>query len=237
MKTQMLTASDLATIESAVRQAETRTSGEIFCVVAEDSSDYHGTPIAWAAGLALLAPALLLLAGVQVTAPEILFDGGWTAAQVEDVGEATARAALIGTLVLQAVLFVATLLIVLLRPIRMALTPRGMKRDQVRQRAEEQFLARNLHTTRERTGVLIYVSFAERLAELIADESIHAQVAAGTWDTAMSVLIAGLKRGDAVGGFTAAIGQCGDVLSKGFPARSGDNPNELADAVVVLPGA
>ena len=235
MKTPPLTPAELATIEAAVREGESRTSGEIFCVVAEDSSDYHGTPIAWAAGVALLAPAILLLAGVQVSAPEALLYGGWTAAQVEDIGEATAHAALVGTLVLQAALFVAALLVVSIRPIRLALTPKGMKRDQVRRRAEAQFLAKNLHTTRERTGVLIYVSFAERMAELIADEGIHARVEAGTWDSAMAALTSGLKRGEAAAGFASAVRQCADVLASNFPVRTGDNPNELSDAVVVLP--
>ena len=232
-----LTPSDLAEIEATVRDAETRTAGEIFCVVAEESSDYHGTPIAWAAGVALLAPALLLLAGVQVTAPDTLLYGGWTASQVEGVGEATARAALIGTLLLQAILFIATLLIVSVRPVRLALTPPAMKRDQVRRQAQAQFLAKNLHTTRERTGVLIYVSFAEQMAELIADETIHAEVSDDTWVKAMAALTSGLKHGEALAGFKSAIGQCAAVLEKDFPARSDDNPNELSDQVVVLPRA
>lgn len=235
MTRDLLTPADLAAIETAVRDAEARTSGEIYCVVAVESSDYHGTPTAWAAGVALMAPALLLLAGVQVTAPDVVMYGGWTASQVEGVGEATAHAALIGTLVLQAVLFAATLLMVSIRGVRMALTPRGMKRDQVRRQAQAQFLAKNLHTTRERTGVLIYVSIVERMAELIADESIHAQVADRTWDTAMAALTDGLKHDKALEGFKAAISQCADVLEKNFPARPGDNPNELSDAVVVLP--
>lgn len=237
MKGPLLNPTELAAVEAAVREAETRTTGEIYCVVADDSSDYHGTPIAWAAAIALLAPAVLLLAGVQVTAPDMLSLGGWTADQVEEVGEATARAALFGALLLQAVLFVLTLAIVSIRPVRHALTPRGMKRDRVLKRAEEQFLAKNLQSTRERTGVLIYVSVAERMAELIADEAIHAQVAEGTWDQAMAALTDGLKRGEPAAGFTAAIGQCADVLAERFPGRVGDNPNELPDAVVVLPSA
>jgi putative membrane protein len=229
-----LTPDDLAAIEAAVRAAEARTTGEIYCVLAEESSDYHATPLAWAAGVALLAPAILLLFGVQVTAPELRMFGGWTADQVEAVGEATARAALIGTLLLQGLLFVATLFIVAVPPVRRVLTPRGMKRERVRLRAEEQFLSKNLHATRERTGVLIYVSAAERMAELIADEAIHAQAPAGTWDEAMASLTAGLKRGRVAEGFTAAIAHCADVLAERFPARPGDNPNELPDAVVVL---
>ena len=237
MQKPLLTPEDRAAIEAAVREAETRTTGEIYCVLAEESADYHATPLAWAAGVALLAPALLLLAGIQVTAPDAGMFGGWTAEQVEDLGEATARAALVGTLLLQALLFAVTLFVVAIPPIRRALTPRGFKRDRVRQRAEEQFLSKNLHATRERTGVLIYVSAAERMAELIADESIHEQVEPSTWDAAMADLVAGLKRGEPAAGFAAAIGRCADVLAERFPPRPGDNPNELPDAVVVLPRA
>jgi len=231
----LLTPEELAAVEAAVRAAEARTTGEIYCVLAEESADYHATPLAWAAGVALLAPAILLLFGVHVTAPDMRMFGGWTADQVEDIGEATARAALIGTLLLQGLLFVATLAVVAIPPVRRALTPRGMKRDRVIQRAEEQFLSKNLHATRERTGVLIYVSAAERMAELIADEAIHAQVPDGTWDRAMAALVGGLKQGRAGEGFAAAIGLCGDVLADRFPARPDDNPNELPDAVVLVP--
>jgi putative membrane protein len=31
------------------------------------------------------------------------------------------------------------------------------------------------------------------------------------------------------------VGLCADVLAERFPAKPGDNPNELPDAVVVLP--
>lgn len=231
----LLTPEDLSAIEAAVRRAEAGTTGEIYCIVAEESSDYHATPLAWAAGVALLAPALLLAGGLHVTAPDMGLVGGWTADQVEGVGEATARAALEGTLLLQAALFILTLLVVAIPPVRRALTPRGMKRDRVRVRAEEQFIAKNLHATRERTGVLIYVSFAERMAELIADEAIHAKAPDGAWTEAMAKLTAGLRHGRVAQGFADAIGQCGEILAQHFPARPDDNPNELPDAVVILP--
>lgn len=237
MNLDRLTPEHLAAVEAAVREAETRTTGEIYCVVAEESADYHATPLAWAAGVALLAPAILLMAGIQVTAPDIGEFGGWTASQVEDIGEASVRAVLIGTLGLQAILFVATLFLVAIPPVRRALTPRGMKRDRVRQRAEEQFLSKNLHATRERTGVLIYVSLAEQMAELLADEGIHAHAPDGTWDKAMASLMQGLKQGRVVEGFTHCVGLCAEVLAERFPAKPGDNPNELPDAVVVVPRA
>jgi putative membrane protein len=51
----------------------------------------------------------------------------------------------------------------------------------------------------------------------------------------MVALAAGLKRGEAGAGFAAAVGLCGEVLAEHFPAGEGENPNELPDAVVVLP--
>jgi putative membrane protein len=231
--TRTLSPADLAAIESAVRQAEARTTGEIYCIVAEQSAHYGETPLAWAAGVALLAPALLLLGGVHVTVPDLF--GGWTAAQVGAAVETAARSALVGAVLLQAVLFAAVALIVAWRPVRLVLTPQGVKRHEVRRRAGEIFLSKNLHLTRERTGVMIFVSLAERMAEIIADEGVASQVEPMVWDRAMAALAEGLKRGEPAAGFAAAVGLCGDVLAERFPTAPGDNPNELPDAVVLLP--
>jgi putative membrane protein len=83
--------------------------------------------------------------------------------------------------------------------------------------------------------VLIYVSFAEHMAELVADEGIAAHVGQEVWDQAMAALTEGLKRGQAGAGLAAAIGLCGEVLAERFPCDPTDNPNEIADQVVVLP--
>ena len=229
----LLNPDELVAIETAIREAETRTRGEIYCVLAEESSDYAQTPLAWAAGVALLAPALLLLLGVQVSAPDLF--PGWTAVQVSEVATGAVRRALAGAILLQAALFAVTALIVAWPPLRRTLTPASLKRAAVQARAQEQFLAKNLHLTRGRTGVLIYVSAAERMAELVADEGIDKAVAPGVWDEAMSALTSGLKRGAPSDGFLACIGRCAAVLAEQFPGSSADNPNELPDAVAVLP--
>src|SRR6185437_4691985 len=159
----------------------------------------------------------------------------WSASDVSQAIESAVRSALIGAIIVQGILFVATAIVVSIPPVRMALTPRSLKRLRVQRRAAEQFTAKNLHLTRERTGVMIYVSLGERMAELIADEGIAQHVEPHVWDKAMAALTAGLKRADPAAGFEAAIGLCGDVLADKFPARPGDNPNEAPDALVVLP--
>lgn len=229
----MLSETDRARIEAAIKTAETGTRGEIYCVVAGESSDYREVPIAWGAIAALLAPAVLLAAGVHVTAPDD-FGQSWSAAQLSSAAESAARVALSGAILLQGVLFVVVAILVALPPIRRILTPRGLKRERVRRRAHEQFLAKNLQATRERTGVLIYVSASEHMAELIADEGIAQKVDAGAWEGAMQRLIAGFKAGKPADGFEDAIGICGGILAEHFPPRADGNPNELSDSVVVL---
>lgn len=231
----MLTDNDRALIAQAIAQAELRTSGEIYCVVAGESSDYREVPLIWAAAAALIGPAILLAAGIEVSAPDLL-TSGWTAAQVGELAEAAARSALLGAILLQGVLFVGVGALATWKPLRRRLTSRAMKRQRVRRRAQELFLAKNLSATRARTGVLIYVSTAERMAELVADEGVSAKVDRAVWSAPMDALIAGLKRGQAGEGFAAAIGLCADILAANVPADPGDNPNELPDSVVELPG-
>jgi putative membrane protein len=230
----MLTDQDRARIEAAIKTAETRTRGEIYCVVAQESSDYREVPIAWAALAALAAPAILLLAGIRVTVPDI-FGAEWSAAQIGAVAETAAREAVAGAILLQGLLFLVVAVMVSIPVIRRLMTPRSLKRERVRRRAHEQFLAKNLQATRERTGVLIYVSTRERLAELIADEGVAAKVDPKVWDQAMGLLIGGIRRGQPAEGFEQAIAHCGEILATHFPARADDNPDELPNSVVELP--
>jgi len=228
-----LTPSELDAIEAAVRKAEAATTGEIYCIVTEESAHYSEIVVAWATVVALLGPAVLLLAGVHVTIPDLF--STWSASDVGAAIETAVRRALIGAIVTQGVLFVLTGAVVSIPAVRRLLTPKGLKRLRVQRRAAEQFIAKNLHATRERTGVLIFVSLGERMAELIADDGIADHVDQHVWDKAMAALTDGLRHGRVEAGFEAAVGLCGEVLAAKFPAHAGDNPNELPDAVVVLP--
>lgn len=229
----MLNDQETQAVKAAVRAAETRTRGELYCVIAEESSDYRETPFLWAGLTALAAPAILLLAGVEVSVPDAF--APWTAAQAGAAAEMAVRGALTTTLVLQAVLFILVAVVGSLGPVRRFMTPRSVKLDRSRRHAQELFLARNLHQTRERTGVLIFVSLAEHAAELIADEGIAAVVDQKRWDDAIAALVAGAKAGRTSEGLVAAVTQVGDILAEHFPADPTDNPNELPDAVILIP--
>jgi putative membrane protein len=218
-------------IEAAIATAELTTSGEIFCVLSRQSATYRETPIAWAAGAALVLPLVLLPFGLT---PSHLpfFGGGWSAGHTAAT-EHTVTTALIAYAMIQALVFVVAALIVSLPGMRRLLTPASLKHERVHRAAMEQFLAKGLHQTAQRTGVLIYASLAEQRVEVIADEGIYAKVQSAVWDQAVADLTLALKAGQPADGFVAAIERCGVVLAKHFPPDE-HNPNELPDKLVEL---
>lgn len=197
---------DCQRIARAIAAAEKKTSGEIVAVVAHSSDDYRFIPLLWAA---LLALALPLFAFTLTKAPAT-----------------TIYAA-------QLAVFATIAMAILWRPLRLALVPGAIKRARAHARALEQFLSQDLHTTKGRTGVLIFISVAERYVEVIADEGIYKKVPPGIWDDAVAGLTAEIAQGRAGGGLVAAIKTCGGVLAEHFPPDSADK-DELPNHLIML---
>jgi putative membrane protein len=215
----MLKPADSQRLRAAIAEAESRTSGEIFCVVAKTSSRYREAPMAWAAGAALIVPPLALLLGAR---PAVLVElllqvvqSGWSVDQVGAVN-AMVTSALVGYAVLQAALFALVLAVGLAPAARVWMTPSWLKRQHVHARAMEQFTHR-LHAAGGATGVLIYASLAERQVEVVADEAIHLKVAEGEWDRAVKAAVGPIGAGDVAGGLIAAIQVCAAALAAHFP--------------------
>jgi putative membrane protein len=214
----MLTEADHDRIRAAIAQAEAKTTGEIFCVVAKESATYRDVVLAWAAGVALAAPPLALALGVRPFEVLDLLQSGWRAS-----GEARGAVtlALVAYACVQAVLFALVGGLASIPAVRRRLTPRFVRSQHVHARAMEQF-AHRLHATRASTGILIYASLAERQVEIIADEAIHKKVETGAWDKAVAAALGPIGAGDVAGGMIAAIGVCGQALAEHFPRHGGE---------------
>jgi putative membrane protein len=204
----MISEADKARVADAIRDAEAKTSGEIFCVIAAHSSTYNLVPVAWAAAFALLVPLPLIY---------LPWFSGTPAA----------------TIYLVQLLAFVLFAIGLSRPgIRFYIVPRSMKHDRAHAVALRQFWAQGLQNTQNRTGVLIFASTAERYAEIVADAGINGKVAPEVWQKAIDTLISGIKAGQPGDGFVAAIGQCGAVLAQHFPPsalKRDELPNKLIE--------
>ncbi len=134
---------------------------------------------------------------------------------------------------LQLAAFLVFLVLFQWERVRYVLVPPAIKRARAHQRAVEQFLVQNMHTTKGRTGVLIYVSFVERFAEVIADDGIYRKVPPSTWEDVVGELTNHLARGTATEGFIRAIERCGKILAKHFPPGQAPD-NELPNHLIVL---
>ena len=103
----------------------------------------------------------------------------------------------------------------------------------MRARALMLFRAGTEQRTLSKTGVLLYLSLAERRAEIVADAAIHSLAPQEQWGEAMAALIEALKDGRPGDGIAAAIERIGAVLAEHFP-RTGSDPNEMPDRLIQL---
>ncbi len=113
------------------------------------------------------------------------------------------------------------------------LTPRHEKRRQVYQRAVLAFYQANLNQTTGRTGILLFVSWRERLAVVLADEGIAKHCDNKTFEDVVSELVRGAKERRLAEGFELAIGKSAKILSEHVPLKAGDR-NELRDTLRIL---
>ena len=218
-------------ISTAIAAAETRTSGEIFCVLARRVSSYRDVSLAWAAAAALILPLGLIPLGFEPAWIPGVADG-WQAAHLAAT-DAMVGHALAAYAVIQAVIFLVVYLLARLPGVLHLITPRSVRRARVRKAALQQFLAHGLHVTQERTGVLIFAALADHQVEVIADEGIHAKVDQSTWADVVDAMTQHLKQGDPSGGFEAAVELCATVLAAHFPPKAA-NPDEVENKLVVI---
>jgi putative membrane protein len=186
--------------------------------------------------LALLAPILMLILNVN---PLDLADwivglstNGWSIG----IGASARDEAALGLAIvvaLQTLIFVLVSLVGLNANVREAMTPAFIKRHSVHRSVLEQFLAHGIHLTENRTGVLIFVSLSEHLAEIVADTTIYAKVDSNVWSEALSALLAHAKAGALATGIITAVEASGVVLAQHFP-RQADDTNELPNKVIVI---
>jgi putative membrane protein len=213
-------------VTAAVTAAERVSAGEVVTIVADQSDSYHDV------GLHFAVLAMLLVPLAFAAAPQSWIDWavgywlGWNA-------EPSRSQIMVFLFAKLTAVFLIVRFLLAIRPLRMALTPRRTKTRRVRRRAIVLFRAACEMRTRGRTGVLVYLSLAERRAEIVADRAITDKVDDEVWGEAMAALLAEVKAGRPGEGLAKAVEQIGAVLAEILPPTA-DNPNELGDRLVTL---
>lgn len=204
---------ELKDIEAAVKRAEGTTSGEIVPCIVTRSDDYNAA--VWRGA------TVGALGGTLVAAAYLLLVGHWGLSALWLTLPAFAGAA------------VGCALTVLLPTVRRLLTTADEMDHQVRRRALQAFVDHEVFATKERTGVLLFLSLFERRVVVLGDAGINLKVRPDEWDGIVTNLVSGIKAGTSGRAVLEAIAACGTLLTRdGLTIRPGDI-NELPDALQV----
>ncbi len=104
------------------------------------------------------------------------------------------------------------------------------KRLSVRDRAIAMFGKLRVWDTEHNNGVLIYLLFAERKIEIVADRGLKARVPDAEWQRVIELMREPLHAGKFEEGLGRAIDAVEALLERHFPAAAGAaNPNELSN--------
>lgn len=210
-----LSPSDRDRLLRAVEEAESQSSGTLFCVVARRVSRHRDVGLAWAAAAALTLPLLLVPLGFEAAwLPG--FADGWQAAQLAATPVTVAQAIAACVLVQTAVFLLVFGLHNLAWPRRM-LTPVTVRRHRVRRAALNQFLAHHGHAARLGPVVLIFCALEERRVEVIAGHGGPGTPEPQAWGDLAAALTQELRAGRLVEGLEDAIGLGGRIIAAHWP--------------------
>lgn len=226
MTTDSFSPEELEAIRGAVREAELETSAEIVPLVAEASDAYAAAPLVGAVSGALLglfvySITFVLWPAMQRWQSEAL---GWTEPSLD--AAFSTELVLVGLGALLGWLFPR-----FIPDARRLLTPNTFMDDIVHQRAMQAFLEEEVFLTRDRTGILIYISLQEHRVEILGDSGINAVVDPVEWASISDDLCRAIRAKDVVDGLINTIRRCGDLLSAKGLAIKADDTNELGNGL------
>lgn len=201
----LITETEQAQIADLISEMEKHTNAELVTVLAARSDDYRYIPVLWAAVAALLVPTALLFTtlGVDVIVTS------------------------------QLATFCVLALTFRLPFLNTRLIPASVRHWRAGNMARRQFLEQGLHHTDGDTGVLIFVSEAERYVEVLADRGINRHVPPERWRGVVADFVIAMKAGRTLTGFETAITQVGEILAESVP-KTPDNRNELDNRLILI---
>lgn len=182
-----LSSEDKSRIHTVVTAAEARVPVHIAVSVVPASDRYALFPLAWGAGAALFAGAIVALVWPHLPLREAF--------------------------VIEAAVFIVFSLLFDWWPLRLMLVPRHVRRHRAQALAHREFAARILASSERRGGVLFFVSLGEHYAEVLADRETHARVGTDTWNRIVADFVATAKQGRVADGIVAAVEACAAAIS------------------------
>jgi len=201
-----------ARVETAVKEAEKLTAGEIVVMIISASYQYPLAIVIGAAAFALpLALIFTPLAGAR------LWIGGqnmWL---------------FLGFLTVFFILFHE--IIKRIPWLKRFFISRKEIDDEVEEAAITNFFDQGLYRTRDQTGVLILISVFERRVWVLADRGINTRVSESQWDDIVKMITDGIKQKRPADAICEAVEKIGELLKTYFPIKP-DDTDELKNLII-----
>lgn len=194
----------LEKVEASVAAVERASDAEVVVVVAPRSGSYADVDLRWAILLGLAALTVILHSEWSFHEDLVLLD-----------------VLLFG--------FLGALLSHRLDPMRRLLTGRRRRHAQVQAAARQAFVEEQVSATRERTGVLLYVSLLEREVEILPDHGLDGKVPRAEWNEVLHDLSGARSLQDLEARFLRALQRLEERLPLHAPATGG-NADEIPNA-------
>lgn len=201
---------DLMKISLTVRRSESKTSGEIVPMIVRGSS-----PRTFIPALVFLFLVILILLG-----GEPIYESLWISPTFLNQLPLYLGAAFFSWFVGNSDF--------LLR----SLTPGSELKKFVQRRAQFEFYEASVQRTAASTGVLIFVSLAERQVVVLGDKNIAQYLSEDVWKSLVQDLVDEIKKGHFAEGMCKSILHAGKILEKFFPRKPVDF-NELPNHLIV----
>lgn len=193
-------------IAAAISAVEKKTSGEVVALVVDSSDTY---------------PEARMLAGLSI--------GGLIALVITDLFLADSLGYFLPLLLGGATLVGS--LAKFCPPLLRLFIPESRKESRVAERALRTFYEKELHTTRDSTGVLFFISLLEHKVWILADRGIYLKISQETLQAYANEVAAGIRQGQACDALCREIEAVGDILASHFPVKT-DDTNELSNQVL-----
>lgn len=203
MASKFLDADARAAFTSAVEAIERVSAAEVVVAVRRRSASYLHANVVIGVAVAVAGLAAMLFSSDVFGLTSILVDpfvvGGIAGAVVE-----------------------------LLPAVKRHLSPRAMRQREVLRGARAAFVERGVHRTRDRSGILVYISWLEREVAVVVDAGIERALPAEVHADAAHSLTAAIAAGGAA--VARQLERFAPALAAAMPRRD-DDTNELPDAI------
>ena len=209
MKNQLFSNTEKEKIEAAIQVAEKKTNGEIVVHVSKQSVSYLIGAFLCSLSLGITSLILETISNLYLTNEVSGFE------KLFSVG----------------IFIVGFVLAYFVPNVCIIFVPQNEIYKRVIQKAQLIFLEKELFKTKDRTGLLIFISQLERKVEVLGDTGINNQIAPAQWENIVNEITLGIKNKNASDGIIKGISLASELLvSSNFHIKP-DDENELPNTI------